>query len=396
MVADAYPPMRTSCAVQMYDLGQAFIAAGHRVTMVVPVSSQAEKVHIQIQDGVQLVQVRALQTKDISYAKRAFAELINPFLMWRRLRAHPHFASEYFNGVIWYSPTIFWGSLVKQLKRYFQIPSYLILRDIFPDWAVHLGVIKKGPSYLFFKAVEAYQYRQANTIGVQSPNNLEYLLKRNPQLKNKTQVLWNWGGASNIKKPCSINLSATILAGKTICVYAGNMGVAQGIEVLFDLAASLKNEAKLGFVFVGRGSAVEKMRTRISVENLTNILIFDEIDHDQIPALYAQCNIGLLSLDLRHQTHNIPGKFITYLHAGLPVFGLVNPGNDLVGLTQEAKIGYVTDVYDLVILKEQLQRLVQRIRCDTEIYKRCQTEVDRLFSVEVAQKQMASALNATF
>jgi glycosyltransferase involved in cell wall biosynthesis len=396
IVADAYPPMRTSCAVQMYDLGQALIKAGHQVTMIFPVVAQTEKVRIQMQDGVRLVQVHALQTKDVNYVQRFFAELINPFLMWHHLKRQAKFTDMHVNGLIWYSPTIFWGPLIKRLKRHFRVPAYLILRDIFPDWAIDLGVIKKGPIYLFLKLVEAHQYRQANTIGVQSPNNLEYFIQRHPQLKNKTQVLWNWAGKLDIKKPCSINLATSSLAGRAICIYAGNMGVAQGVEVLFSLAASLKHETNLGFVFVGRGSETASLRARMHAENLTNVLLFDEINHDEIPSLYVQCDIGLLSLDLRHRTHNIPGKLITYLHSGLPVFGLVNPGNDLLDMTQEVKIGFVTDNPDLMVLKEQLERLVQQMECDTEIHNRCQAEACRLFSVNVVQKQIVNTLIAVF
>jgi len=392
MVADAYPPMRTSCAVQMYDLGQALIKAGHQVTMIVPVVAQAEKVCLQMQGGVQLVQVHALQTKDVNYVQRIFAELINPFLMWHHLKKQSEFTDMHVDGLIWYSPTIFWGPLIKRLKRTFEVPSYLILRDIFPDWAIDLGVLKKGPTYLFLKLVEAYQYRQANTIGVQSPNNLHYFIQKNPSLKGRAQVLWNWGTNSDLQKPCSINLATSSLVGRTICIYAGNMGVAQGIEVLFNLAASLKDDPNLGFVFVGRGSEVASLRARMHAENLTNVLLFDEIDHDEIPSLYAQCDIGLLSLDLRHRTHNIPGKLITYLHAGLPVFGLVNPGNDVIDMTQEAKIGYVMDVPDLELLKEQLLSLIQQLGRDTQMSTRCRAQARRLFSVDVTQHQVVSAL----
>lgn len=392
MVADAYPPMRTSCAVQMYDLGQAFIEDGHQVTMIVPVSAQAEKVRIQTQDGVQLVQVRTLQTKDVNYAQRTIAEWANPFVIWRHLKKHPHFISAQYNGVIWYSPTIFWGPLIKRLKQYFQIPSYLILRDIFPDWAIDLGILKKGPAYLFLKSVEHYQYRQANTIGVQSPNNLIYFKEKHPQLMDKTQVLWNWGGKSDSMEPCSINLDNSSLAGRAICIYAGNMGVAQGIETLFHLAASLKDQSNLGFVFVGRGSEVEGLRKRINNENLSNILLFDEIDHYEIPSLYAQCSIGLLSLDLRHRTHNIPGKFITYLYAGLPVFGLVNSGNDLLDIVNQAQIGSVATIPDLALLKERLIELVGELGQDSQIAERCNTQAQKLFSTQVAQNQILGSL----
>lgn len=395
MVADAYPPMRSSCAVQMYCLGQAFIEAGHQVTMIVPLSDMEEKVRIQAQDGVQLVHVRAIQAKDVKYVQRIFAELINPFLIWRCLKRQSNLINAHVDGIIWYSPTIFWGPLIKRLKRNFQAPSYLILRDIFPDWAIDLKVIKKGLIYLLLKAVEAYQYRQANTIGVQSPNNLQYFIRKHPQLKGNTQVLWNWTSKSDVIKPCSIDLSSSTLAGRAIAVYAGNMGVAQGIENLFNLAVSLKNNSNLGFVFVGRGSEAKSLRARISSENLTNVLLFDEIDHDQISSLYAQCAVGLLSLDLRHCTHNIPGKFISYLHAGLPVFGLVNPGNDLIDIVSDNRVGFLTSANNLPLIGKNLMILLNQIQCDTEIQKRCRALEKKLFSVENSVACLIEKINSS-
>lgn len=396
IVTDAYPPMRTSGAVHIYDLAQAFIQSGSKVTILIPDSTQSEKVVSQFDQGVQVIRIKAFQTKDVAYWKRLLAELINPYVMWHRLQERPELLKEQINGVVWYSPTIFWGPLIKRLKKHFHAKSYLILRDIFPDWANDLGLIKKGPTLLFLKIVETYQYRQANTIGVQSPNNLQYFIHEHPGLRSKTQVLWNWGAKSATKRPCSINLATSSLAGKSICIYAGNMGVAQGIEVLFELAISLKNDPYLGFVFVGRGSEVVNLRARIKAENLTNVLLFDEIDYEEIPSLYAQCDIGLLSLDVRHRTHNIPGKLITYLQAGLPIFGFVNPENDVIRITQESNIGFVTDTSDLTILKTQLLRLSKLLENDDLMPKRCQEQARILFSVDTARNQVKSALDVAF
>ena len=88
----------------------------------------------------------------------------------------------------------------------------------------------------------------------------------------------------------------------------------------------------MGFLFVGRGSDAQTLRTEARALGLTNVVFFDEIDPDEIPGLYAQCDIGLVSLDRRHKTHNIPGKFLSYMRSGLPVLASVNPGNDILKL----------------------------------------------------------------
>lgn len=328
MVTDAYPPLRTSCAVQMYDLGQAFVEEGHQVTIITPLNGLQEKIRIQHQDGVRLVQVRVLKTKDVNYAYRTFAEFINPFLIWRKLKKSPEFLNAKYDGIVWYSPTIFWGPLIKSLKKQFCVKAYLILRDIFPDWALDLGLIRKGLIYKFLKKVEYFQYLQADIIGVQSPNNLKYFKSKNQSIKSDIEVLWNWIGGEK-ETPCSIDLTKTTLAGRKIFVYAGNMGISQSMNDLIRLAELLKDENDIGFVFVGRGAQMNKIREYIEGKKIPNVLFFDEIAPSEIAGLYRQCCVGLISLDSRHRSHNIPGKFLGYVRANLGILAFGNQGNDL-------------------------------------------------------------------
>lgn len=337
IVTDTYPPLRTSGAQQIYDLGQAFIQEHHQVTIVTPEPNQTQSIDIQTQEGIQVVRVKCFQTKDVNYIQRTAAELINPFVIWSHLKSS-QIMNQKIDVVIWYSPSIFWGPLVKRLKAYYQCKSYLILRDIFPDWAKDLGLIKNGPVFWFLKAVEKFQYEQADRIGVQTPNSLTYFVNQHPNLKDKCEVLWIWIGEAKAK-PCSIDLSQTSLKGRSIFVYAGNMGVAQNMDCLLDLAGELKDRKDVGFVFVGRGSEVARLSKRVSDEGLSNTLFFDEIEADEIPALYEQCKVGMLTLDTRHRTQNIPGKFLTYLSCGLEILAFINNGNDLEGIIVDNNLG---------------------------------------------------------
>lgn len=399
IVTDAYPPMRTSGACHIYDLGQAFVKVGSRVNILVPDSTQIQDVAMHIEDGVNVIRVKALHTKDVGYFQRTMAEFLNPFLMWRRLKKNPQFLQEKIEGVVWYSPTIFWGPLIKRLKNRFSCKSYLILRDLFPDWALDLGVIKKGPAYLFLKAIEKYQYQQATFIGVQSPNNQSYFVTKHPTMKGKVEVLWNWASPLPRIQACSLDFSKTQVAGKYICIYAGNMGVAQGIDVLFDIASALKDQKNIGFVFVGRGSEVARLKKRVIDEHLSNVLFFDEVPSQEIPALYAQCHMGLLALDVRHQTHNIPGKFLSYLQSNLPVLAIVNPGNDLINLIQEHQIGLVSSAAPNQVLLSQLQAWVNRHQEkkpqeDQYLKLQCEALMSKLFSHQKACEQITMRLGS--
>jgi glycosyltransferase involved in cell wall biosynthesis len=264
---------------------------------------------------------------------------------------------------------------------------------MFPDWAVDLGLMKKGLPYYFFKFVEFNQYKVANFIGIQSPGNFKYfdsgIFKK---FKSKLELLWTWVTPSNLFVSCSIDLNKTHLSGRKIFVYAGNMGIAQDFGLIMDLVGHYKNQSEVGFVFVGRGSEVDSLKGMAASNLLENILFYDEIDTTQIPTLYAQCNIGLVALDPRHKSSNIPGKFLSYMESGLPVLARLNFGNDLVKVIEDNQVGvsYVGSNSDE--LKIAADRLIEMIEYDHEISNRCKNLAHNLFSTENAVNQIISAL----
>ena len=392
IVTDAYFPARTSVAVLLYELAQTFIQEKVNVSIIVPSATQVEPIIFMEQEDCQIISVKALPTKDLNYVRRTLNEFMNPWMMWRTLRRSSQFSKLSINGVIWYSPSIFWGPLVKRLKQYFQCRSYLILRDMFPDWALHLGIIKKGLPYLFLKTVEQYQYLQADTIGIQSPNNLLYFKQHHPSIKAKLEVLWNWARPLETitKAPCSIDVNKTAIAGRVIFTYAGNIGVAQGMQTFLNLIESLKDNSEIGFLIVGRGSEAAQIRGAIAQKQLNNCVVLDEIAPFEIPGLFEQCDVGLIFLDRRHQTHNIPGKFVTYLQSGLPVLAIVNPGNDLLQLIPEHKIGVADDSNDLVVLRQKVLTLANQVQEDVQIADRCKALANSLFESKAISHQILS------
>jgi glycosyltransferase involved in cell wall biosynthesis len=160
------------------------------------------------------------------------------------------------------------------------------------------------------------------------------------------------------------------------------------------LAESLKARSDFGFLFVGRGSDAQRLRSDASARALDNVAFFDEIDPDEISGLYAQCHVGLVALDPRHKTHNIPGKFLSYMQAGLPVLASINPGNDLVELISTQQVGQVCTDTSVATLSALAQSLVADIEYDEDLKTRCKNLAARLFSPEAAVKQIVEALKA--
>lgn len=392
LVADAFPPLRSSGAVQLRDLSREFIRQGHSLCVLLPEPEQDEAWRLEEFDGVQVLRLKAPRTKDIGYVRRTLAEFFMPLAMARCLRKSP-LADEVWDGVVWYSPSIFHGPLVSRIKNSSRCKSYLIIRDIFPEWAVDMGLMGRGLPYHFFSLIAHYQYSLADTIGVQTPGNLGYFNDWKNNSAHRLEVLNNWLDEA-VDKPCSIQISKTLFAGRKIFVYAGNMGIAQGMDIILDLAERMLPNQEVGFLFVGRGSDAERLR-RIALERgLLNVIFFDEIHPDEIPNLYAQCAVGLVALDARHKSHNIPGKFLTYMQSGLPVLANVNAGNDLASLIRSEQVGQVCESNQIEELHALADVLLQQLDGDASIVERCRKLFSKEFSVTQAVTQILAAFNA--
>lgn len=391
IIADTFPPLRTSGAVQLRDLSREFVRQGHSLTVLLPSSIQNKSWLLEDFEGVQVLRLKSPKTKDVSYVRRTLAELVMPFFMLWQLYKSP-FLKEKWDGIIWYSPSIFHGPLVTYLKKKSGCKGYLIIRDIFPQWALDMGLIKRGLFYYFFESIARFQYSVADVIGIQALGNKKYFDSWDKKPGRKIEVLNNWLGES-AQVRCSIRVNETKLTGRKIFVYAGNMGVAQGMDSLLNLAERLSNRLDIGFIFVGRGGDVGRLKEIAKAKLLNNVIFFDEIHPDEIPDLYAQCSVGLIALDIRHQSHNIPGKFLTYLQSGLPVLANVNESNDLVQMIRDERIGYVCTDNNTEDLINFIDELLNEIEKDADMPNRCRRLFKREFSAEAAVRQIVVALS---
>lgn len=393
LIADTFPPMRTSGAVQLRDLTREFTRQGHYLCVLLPSADQQEPWKLEEFDGAQVLRLKAPRTKDIGYVHRTLAEFAMPFSMLQNLRKSP-LAEERWDGVAWYAPSIFHGPLVSALKKSSHCKAYLIIRDIFPEWAVDMGLMRRGLPYCFFDMVARYQYSVADVIGVQTPGNQKYFDRWKTKPGRKLEVLQNWLDKP-VQSQCSIRVDESALAGRKVFVYAGNMGVAQGMDIMLDLAEKMLSRSDVGFLFVGRGSDSARLKAAAHSRQLDNVVFFDEIDPDEIPDLYAQCDVGIVALDPRHKSHNIPGKFLTYMQSGLPVLANINAGNDLAQIIRDERVGQVCEANQVDELLHLTEKLLDQIQSDSCLSARCTALFERKFAVEKTVKQIVTALSAT-
>ena len=233
LIGDAFPPMCTSAAVQLRDLSREFTRQGYKLTVITPTSDLNRPWSLEEIGGYEVLRLKTLKTKGVGIVRRGIAEMIMPFAMLRNFAKSPR-ATVRWNSIVSYSPTVFLGPFTSSLKNKNGCKNYLILRDIFPQWAVDLGLINKGLKYYFFKLVERYLYSVADVIGVQTSGNLKYFERVPLKPGLKIEVLQNWL-AEEHDSGCSISIESGPLSGRKIFVYAGNMGIGQDIKILIKI-----------------------------------------------------------------------------------------------------------------------------------------------------------------
>lgn len=394
LLVEYYAPSRASAAVQMADLAAAFVSQGHEVTVFTTDPGTAAASLTSEPSGLAVLRVPTAKVKGVSLTRRAFSEIFMSLALWRGTR-RCRLRVDDFDGVIWYSPTIFLAPFAAWLKRTSCARGYLILRDIFPQWALDAGVLRRGPAYYFFRLAERFQYRTADVIGAQSPANVEHV-RADTCAARRTEVLYNWLDLDRPEPARSNVLEQHGLEGRRVLVYGGNMGIAQDMDNLMCLAERLLPADEVRLLLVGAGTEVDRLQRLVVERGLTNVTLIDEVDPEVFRAILRCCHVGLITLDRRLTTHNIPGKLLAYLEAGLPVVASVNPGNDLLRILSESGAGVgVVNGDDDGFARAVLELAADPVRREVMSQKARALALEH-FSVDAISGQLIGALAPDF
>lgn len=393
LIIDDYLPQSTRVgAKMMHELAICLQKHGHEVIVITPSVKQKTRLVHDVIDGVKVWRFSSGALKNIGKVKRAINESLLSWRAWRAVR--PLVSKEKFDGVVYYSPSIFFGSLVKRIKKYWSCPSYLVLRDMFPQWVIDQGLIREGGVVAhYFRYFEAKNYLAANYIGLMSQKNLKLFKNINPHWVN-LEVLYNWADAGAISKP-SEEESIRVRYGlkdKVIFFYGGNIGQAQDMGNLIRLAASMQCYERAHFLFIGQGDEVGLVQGAISESNGGNITYLPSISQDAFRKVLSEVDIGLFSLAATHTAHNFPGKILGYMVNGLPILGSVNQGNDLLDVINHAKAGEVYINGDDISLRAAAVSMLENVTLRKTYGLSAMALLDKKFAVEAAANIIVSRL----
>jgi len=383
-----YLPSTSSAAKLINDLAIEFSNRGHDVTVVAPDQTTQADIQCDYDDNIRVIRVKTGEIKGVPRILRGYREISLSKILWKRARSF--FNENSFDLIIYYSPTIFFGPLVKRLKRLFVCPSYLILRDIFPQWAVDAGVLKKGLLYRLLKHYEKINYDAADIIGIQSPANKVYFSKRGLEIKYCLEVLYNWmslneqyGSSGHFREKFGLN-------GKIVFFYGGNIGVAQDVDNIVRVAVRLKDVPEAHFLLVGEGSEAPRLKREIQRIGLKNFSIHPAVGQRDYMRMIADIDIGMISLDRNLKTHNYPGKMLGYMYHAKPILASINPGNDLQDILQTHEAGLVCHNGEDEVFYNQALQLIKNPDLRAQMGINGRNLLENTFSVSTAASQILS------
>jgi glycosyltransferase involved in cell wall biosynthesis len=378
-----YPPIPNAAGYLMRDLAQEFSRNGHDVRVLTPSALIAQEIEIKDEDGIEVVRARLGEMKNVNRVIRLWRESRISETIWRRARVY--LTSQPCDLIVYYSPTIFFGRIVKKLKAHWNCPAYLVLRDIFPQWAVEAGILRNGSLlYKYLRRREIEQYDTADVIGVEAAGNLEYFKRKIGGHMYNAEVLHNWTSRKR-EGPASGTWRLRFgLGGKCVFMYGGNLGVAQDLDNIIRLAANVRECKNIFILLVGEGSEVERLKREIDRLELSNITIHPPLSESEYLSCLSDCDVGLLSLDRRLRSHNIPGKLLSYVATGKPIVASLNPGNALSEILTNSRAGLCSLNGEDSKLSEHAIRLANDPNLRMEMGRNSHGLAEGMFSVESA------------
>ncbi len=386
-IVDDYLPTSHKVAAKMaYDLCHNIVHKGHSVTIITPSHDLKQACTVEENDGIEVIRFRAGKTKDVGFVRRAINETLLPVYAWWHLRSM--LKQRHYDGIIYYSPTIFWGKFVSVIKGYWCCASFLILRDFFPQWAIDQGLIKQNSVVeRYFRFFESANYAAADYIGIQSQSNLSWFCDEYTG-NAKLQLLYNWAVNREPLESDNQYRKKLGIESKVVFFYGGNIGSAQDTMNLVRLARRMKQHEEAHFLFVGNGDEVELLLEAKAEYQLENLTYLPPIDQEAFTRLVAEVDIGLFSLSSLHKTHNFPGKLLGYMQQEIPILGGVNAGNDLITVIEEHSAGFVFTNGNDDALYEHAVRLLKDVDLRTKMGSNGKALLQDKFSVDAVCEQV--------
>lgn len=347
------------------DLMRKFQNEGHNVYIVFP----RERKHglpteVRVQDGIHLLGVKTLNVTKTNVIEKGIGQVSIEFLYKRAIKKY--FKGVNFDLILYSTPPITFPKVIEYAKK--ANPSaktYLLLKDIFPQNAVDMGMLSKsgvkGILYKFFRTKEKKLYTLSDYIGCMSPANVQYVLGHNPEISaDRVEVAPNSIelAESKMTEDKSVLAKYNIPTDKPIFIYGGNLGVPQGIPFLIQCLEANADREDCHFVVVGSGTYYQKLADWFASRNPKAVTVMKGLPKEDYDRLVQACEVGLIFLDYRFTIPNFPSRLLSYLEYEMPVIVCTDPNSDMGSVSEQNGFGFYASSNDVAAFTHAVDKML--------------------------------------
>lgn len=348
------------------DLLREFYKEGHNVFVVCPIERREKKKTNLLKEKVGVIlNIQTLNIQKTSVVEKGIGTLAIEYQFLFGIKKY--FSEIKFDLIIYSTPPITFAKVIRFIKKRDNAYSYLLLKDIFPQNAIDMKMLKEGSLlHKFFLKKERQLYQVSDAIGCMSEANKAFLLTHNPNIDLKKveinpnsisplELFQTKEEKNNIKKKYGLPLD------KKVFVYGGNLGKPQGVDfVLETILATVRKD--VFFLVIGSGTEYNRIKKWFETQRPKNAMLMKGLPKDDYEFLLRACDVGMLFLHKDFTIPNFPSRLLSYLEIKLPILAATDPNTDVGLVIEEAKCGY----WILSGNQKEMQKAINKF-CDDEI-----------------------------
>lgn len=252
------------------------------------------------------------------------------------------------------SPPLFLGHAGVRLSRRWGVPMVFNVSDLWPESAKTMGVVKNPLVLAAAEALELSYYRRAALVTGTADGIIESVRRRCPS--TPAEVITNGVDVTRFGPQFADEAARSLLGNpdRVIFTYAGVMGMAQGLGLILDVAAAVRDLTQVEFVLIGEGAERESLQRRIESDGLQNVRLVRSQPKEKIPSLLAVSSVAFHVLKFSI-LGAVPSKIYEAMASGLPI--LFAGGGEGARRVEQAGAGLVVPYGDLGGLEKAVRRL---------------------------------------
>ena len=347
------------------DLLREFVKHGHAVYVISPVERRKkQKTKLLREEKATILKLRIGNTQKTNIIEKGISTInIEPEFI-RGIKRY--FSNVKFDLILYTTPPITLCKAIEFVKKRDNAQTYLMLKDIFPQNAVDIGMLSKtgwkGILYRYFRDKEKKLYELSDYIGCMSQANVDYVLKFNPNIKpekvgicpNSVEVI---DRSAEEKERTDIRNKYDIPLDRKVFVYGGNLGKPQGIDFLIKCLRSQRDNGKVFFLIVGDGTEYEKIDNYIEEDQPENVRLMRRLPKEDYDTMVAACDVGMIFLDHRFTIPNFPSRLLSYMQAKIPILACTDVNTDIGCVIVNGGFGWWCESEDV----DEFQQIIEKI-----------------------------------